>query len=64
LPTDILVTAPPGLMGGKPGQRGLNLIIRKDGKIINIGGKNSVEVVEGDAIRIMTPGGGGFGKNI
>lgn len=33
--------------GGKPGARGLNLLIRKDGRTINLGGKTSVAVSPG-----------------
>lgn len=30
--------------------------------MINLGGKNSIEVSPGDIIKIITPGGGGYGK--
>jgi 5-oxoprolinase (ATP-hydrolysing) len=53
--------SPYGLEGGSDGAKGLNLLLRKDGKIINIGGKNAVKVSSGDRLRIITPGGGGFG---
>ena len=65
------VVAPHGVNGGEDGRRGVNLWIRniKDfegnvvGKsVVNIGGRNSVNVDVGDRIRIETPGGGGFGK--
>lgn len=57
------VIAPHGINGGEDGARGLNLWIRKDGgKVINIGAKNTVRVVPGDRIVLMTPGGGGCGK--
>ncbi|KAJ3552597.1 hypothetical protein NPX13_g11074 [Xylaria arbuscula] len=49
------------MAGGDPGARGLNLWIRNNGKIINIGGKASCHVKAGDRLRIMTPGGGGYG---
>lgn len=55
---------PYGLDGGSDGAKGLNLLLRKDGKIINIGGKNAVKVSAGDRLRICTPGGGGFGTEI
>ena len=54
--------SPYGLQGGSDGAKGLNLLLRKDGKIINIGGKNAVKVSSGDRLRILTPGGGGFGQ--
>ena len=55
--------APHGIDGGADGKRGLNLWIRKfDGAVINIGGKNTVDVSPGDRIVIETPGGGAVGK--
>ena len=66
---------PPGLAGGGDGAPGRNLLLRhrRDqkedaaeaagaGAVINLGGKNSVEVAAGDRIRIETPGGGGYGQ--
>ena len=58
------VFAPYGLAGGEPGGRGKNIFIRKDGRHLNLGGKNEIRAEAGDAIRIMTPGGGGFGEAI
>lgn len=64
------VNAPYGLLGGEPGARGLNLLVRKvfdkngkfvEEKTINIGGKNTVSVEKGDRIVLLTPGGGGYG---
>ncbi len=55
------VYAPYGLEGGEPGQVGRNLVLRKDGRVINLGGKNEIGMEPGDRIRIETPGGGGFG---
>ncbi|CAG8553030.1 1256_t:CDS:10 [Ambispora leptoticha] len=56
---------PYGLKGGKDGACGLNIWIRKgengDERVLNLGGKNSVEVNPGDRIIICTPGGGGWG---
>lgn len=34
-------------IGGEPGARGLNLLIRKDGRTVNLGGKTSVTVYPG-----------------
>jgi 5-oxoprolinase (ATP-hydrolysing) len=56
------VFAPYGLEGGGDGQRGMNLFIRRDGRHINLGAKNEIVAEPGDRFRIMTPGGGGFGK--
>jgi 5-oxoprolinase (ATP-hydrolysing) len=55
------VFAPYGLRGGRPGRRGINLFIPKDGRRINLGAKNQIVAHPGDRFRIMTPGGGGFG---
>uniref|UniRef100_A0A8C4LRA2 5-oxoprolinase, ATP-hydrolysing n=1 Tax=Equus asinus asinus TaxID=83772 RepID=A0A8C4LRA2_EQUAS len=52
---------PYGLRGGEPGARGLNLLIRKDGRTVNLGGKTSVSVYPGDVFCLHTPGGGGYG---
>ena len=38
------VFSPYGLFGGENGEKGLNLLIRKEGKIINLGSKNNVNV--------------------
>lgn len=55
--------APFGLLGGKSGLRGKNILVKKlqGGKRIYLGGKNTVKVEKGDHVIIMTPGGGGFG---
>jgi len=56
------VFAPYGLAGGEPGGKGDNIFIRKNGRQLNLGGKNEIHAEAGDAIRILTPGGGGFGR--
>ncbi|XP_051119942.1 5-oxoprolinase 1 [Andrographis paniculata] len=56
------VHAPRGLNGGKDGARGANYLITKDGRKVYLGGKNTVEVQAGDILRILTPGGGGWGS--
>ncbi|XP_067855769.1 5-oxoprolinase-like [Heptranchias perlo] len=53
---------PYGLRGGEPGARGLNLLIREDGRTINLGAKTSVAVKPGDTFLLHTPGGGGWGR--
>ena len=55
------VFQPYGMAGGEPGERGLNLWFRKNGQVINIGGKASCYVKAGDRIRICTPGAGAYG---
>ncbi|KAM6412713.1 LOW QUALITY PROTEIN: 5-oxoprolinase [Pluvialis apricaria] len=52
---------PYGLRGGSPGAPGLNLLLRRDGRTINLGAKTSVPVEPGDVFHLQTPGGGGFG---
>ena len=53
---------PYGLEGGEAGTRGLNLLHKLDGRVINLGGKNTVDVRSGDRLVIHSPGGGGFGS--
>ena len=47
--------------GGNPGAKGQNLFFRKDGMCLNLGGRNEIQAQPGDRVRILTPGGGGFG---
>ncbi|CAK7206259.1 hypothetical protein SEUCBS139899_009046 [Sporothrix eucalyptigena] len=60
------VLRPYGMMGGEAGQCGRNLYIRKecDGgeRVINIGGKQELDVAAGDRVVVYTPGGGAWGK--
>ncbi|XP_042898773.1 5-oxoprolinase [Parasteatoda tepidariorum] len=60
--TERRVFAPYGLEGGEDGSKGLNLLIRNDGRTINLGAKNSTTVRAGDSFLLHTPGGGGYGK--
>lgn len=53
---------PYGLEGGEGGQRGKNLWMKKNGKVINLGGKNTVRMGAGDRVAIESPGGGAFGR--
>ena len=55
------VYAPYGLNGGEPGAKGKNFLIKSDGIAHSIGGKCQLDVQVGDRLRILTPGGGGFG---
>lgn len=54
---------PWGLAGGGDAERGLNLLITRAGRSINLGGKNTYHALRGDRIVIHTPGGGGYGKH-
>ncbi|CAH3017311.1 unnamed protein product [Porites evermanni] len=53
---------PYGLNGGEPGSPGLSLLLKADGRVINLGGKASVHMNPGDCYRVQTPGGGGYGS--
>ncbi|KAB8085357.1 hypothetical protein EE612_008177 [Oryza sativa] len=56
------VHAPRGLKGGRNGARGANYLVKKDGRRVYLGGKNTVMVNAGEILQILTPGGGGFGS--
>ncbi len=53
--------APFGLAGGAPGATGVNRLLRADGTAQELPACAAERVGPGDAIRIETPGGGGFG---
>lgn len=52
--------APYGLAGGSSGRRGRNLLVHR-GRPRPLPGKINLRVEAGDAIRLETPGGGGWG---
>jgi len=55
-------TVPPwGLAGGGPGACGEDWLIRADGTEERLPGKTTFEVSSGDRLRVLTPGGGGWG---
>ena len=54
--------APFGLAGGNSGAKGKNFLIKKEGEIVSLLGKSQIQVRPGDRLRVMTPGGGGYGK--
>jgi N-methylhydantoinase B len=54
------VLPPYGLNGGSPGANGRNSLER-DGQIIELRGKTTLELKSGDLLSIETPGGGGWG---
>ncbi|CAF1450520.1 unnamed protein product [Adineta steineri] len=60
--TERRVHQPYGLCGGGNGQSGKNLLKRVDGRLVNLGGKCSVPMKPGDIFILLTPGGGGYGK--
>ena len=53
---------PYGLNGGEPAMAGKNLLVKKDGVVLNIGAKRSGSLNVGERLVIETPGGGGYGK--
>ena len=53
--------SPYGLAGGSPGKKGQNLLIRGS-ETNKLGSKFNTSAGPGDRLRIMTPGGGGYGK--
>lgn len=56
------VLRPFGLLGGMPGRSGQNLMIRKAGRVVNLGGRATVQLNAGDRMVILTPGAGGYGS--
>ena len=54
---------PYGLHEGENGSRGMNLLVKfgENGRKINVGSKNTMNVVAGDRLIILSPGGGGYG---
>jgi N-methylhydantoinase B len=53
--------APRGAAGGEPGAVGRNLVRRADGTVEELPAKAEGTLAPGDALRIETPGGGGYG---
>jgi N-methylhydantoinase B len=59
--TERRIFAPYGILGGKSGKRGKNILIRnKKSRVLPP--KATFDVGKGDILRIETPGGGGWGK--
>ena len=67
--TERRVIQPYGMRGGSSGERGLNLLVKKNGSegdeeeptVLNLGAKCAVDVAAGDTFILRTPGGGGWG---
>ena len=53
---------PWGLAGGRPGTVGEDWLIRAGGPAERLPGKVTLEVEAGDRLRVLTPGGGGWGS--
>ncbi|MEO6435745.1 MAG: hydantoinase B/oxoprolinase family protein [Tepidisphaeraceae bacterium] len=60
--TDRRVSRPYGLSGGQPAPAGRNSIVSADGVETLIAGKSRVKLSRGQVLRIVTPGGGGWGS--
>jgi 5-oxoprolinase (ATP-hydrolysing) len=56
------VEVPYGLRGGGPGKSGEQWLIRKDEAPLKLKPSDRLEIKAGDRIRILTPGGGGWGN--
>lgn len=54
---------PWGLQGGDPGSCGEDWLIGSDGSEERLPGKVTREVSAGDRVRVLTPGGGGWGRS-
>jgi N-methylhydantoinase B len=55
--------APWGLAGGRPGRSGCNFLVHATGRRRRLPSKINLRAERGDAIRIETPGGGGWGRS-
>jgi 5-oxoprolinase (ATP-hydrolysing) len=56
------IKKPYGMLGGKPGKRGQQYVIRVDGVREKLNGIDGFMAHPGDRLVIKTPGGGGWGK--
>lgn len=54
--------SPSGADGGKPGAKGKNELVRSNGETVRLGARWHGTMEVGEAIRISTPGGGGYGS--
>jgi 5-oxoprolinase (ATP-hydrolysing) len=53
---------PFGVDGGEPGETGRNLVRRLDGRVDELAGCDETMLEAGEAVTIVTPTGGGFGR--
>jgi N-methylhydantoinase B len=60
---DRRIFRPYGLDGGEEGAAGAAFVVKPDGEEIPLPGKCSVRLDAGDAVRLETPGGGGWGSH-
>jgi hypothetical protein len=54
--TERRALAPYGKHGGHPGARGVNLLHRRDGRVVSLGAKCSIAVDSGEVFELLTPG--------
>ena len=59
--TERRTRAPYGMAGGEDGSMGENILIKADGSSSSLGGKAAVACESGDSLRLLSPGGGGYG---
>lgn len=59
--TERRVLRPYGMAGGKSAKKGVNLLLKSDGRVIYLGSKTAVNIDAGDVFAMQTPGGGGYG---
>jgi 5-oxoprolinase (ATP-hydrolysing) len=52
----------PGMMGGSAGELGVNSVRRNDGRVEILPGCAETKVEAGEAVEIVTPTGGGWGR--
>jgi 5-oxoprolinase (ATP-hydrolysing) len=55
------IVPPPGGDGGQPGAVGEDWVLRADGSREKLPGNAEVNLAKGDALEMLTPGGGGWG---
>lgn len=53
---------PFGLAGGEPGELGRTFVRRRDGRIEDLGGCDQTLLEPGEAVTVVTPTGGGYGR--
>ena len=54
-------TDPYGLHGGDAGARGRNYVIKESGDVLELKGRDEIDVARNDMVVVETPGGGGYG---
>ena len=60
--TNRRLSLPYGILGGEPGKQGVNLWIGGDGSLETLSPSCELKVIQGERLRLETPGGGGWGK--